>query len=149
MRARIENEKLENVEVVAADARNPFHGHKLGEGPPLQGSVDVAIMCDVYHHLEYPRTACKHIRRYLTPDTGRLVIVDFHRDPARVKSHTEEWVLRHLRADQATFRQEVLTSGYRLVEEVEVPGLEENYVMIFASADADLANPGESWTGRG
>ena len=36
-----------------------------------------------------------------------------------------------MRADQATFREEILSSGFALVSEPVLPELEENYVMIF------------------
>ena len=56
-------------------------------------------MIDVYHHLEFPRTVCRAVRRALGPD-GRFCVIDFHRDPARIQSHPAEWVMGHLRADQ-------------------------------------------------
>lgn len=36
---------------------------------------------DVYHHVEYPKTVCRRLRSLLRPGTGRLVVIDFHRDP--------------------------------------------------------------------
>lgn len=39
---------------------------------------------DVYHHVEYPKTVCRRLRSLLRPETGRLVVIDFHRDPVRL-----------------------------------------------------------------
>lgn len=49
------------------------------EDPGLDRSVDVAFMCDVYHHIEDPVTFFQRVRERLDSD-GRVVIVDF--DPA-------------------------------------------------------------------
>jgi hypothetical protein len=43
-----------------------------------------------------------------------------------------QWVMEHLRADQATFRAEIESCGFKLDREPVVAGLDENYVMIFS-----------------
>ena len=73
-------------------------------------------------------------------------MIDFHRDPARVRSRPAEWVWRHVRADQAAFRREVLDCGFALQAEPTVDGLAENYVMVFAPAP--LTTPGLGWSSR-
>ena len=93
-------------------------------------TVDVALLCDVYHHLEQPVTFCKSLHGALRSG-GRLVIIDFHRDDARMWSHPKGWVEQHVRADQKTFRAEIESAGFKLVCEPSVAGLTENYVMIF------------------
>jgi hypothetical protein len=54
-----------------------------------------------------------------------------YRDDAKIKSHKPGWVLKHVRAGQEVFKAEVERAGFRLVSEPVVPGMEENYVMIF------------------
>ena len=71
-------------------------------------------------------------------------MIDFHRDPAKVQSHPAEWVWGHLRAGQATFRQEVLDCGFALQAEPAIDGLAENYVMIFVPVP--LTTPGLGWS---
>ncbi|MGQ9576743.1 MAG: glutaminase domain-containing protein [Thermoguttaceae bacterium] len=51
--------------------------------PP--NSIDLAFLCNTYHHFEYPREMLASIRSALRPD-GRLVIVDFHKQ-GNMKDH--------------------------------------------------------------
>lgn len=113
--------------------------------PKLPPGVDVALMVDVYHHLEYPQAVLRNVRDSLKRH-GALIVVDFHRDPARIKSHDEDWVYHHLRADQATFTREIERTGFVLVEEVDVPGLPENYFLAFRKRPLPLSEPGAGWT---
>ncbi len=92
--------------------------------PPA--SVDLAFVCDTYHHFEYPRSTLASILSALRPG-GRFVLVEFH----RIEGVTSEWLLGHVRADQATFRGEIEAAGFRFVEEVAIEGLSENYLLVF------------------
>ena len=60
------------------------------------GSVDVALCMDVYHHFEYPRTTMRSIAAALKP-RGRLVLVDYDRDPSTMVQHSAQWALDHIR----------------------------------------------------
>jgi len=92
--------------------------------PP--GSIDVAFICDVYHHFEYPSDTMKSIYRALT-DGGRLVVIDFERIPGV----SREWTLGHVRAGKQTFMDEIQAVGFELIAEREIPGFEENYYLEF------------------
>jgi predicted methyltransferase len=94
------------------------------ELPPA--SVDVALVCDTYHHFEYPRSTLASLMAAIRPG-GRLVVVDFERIPGV----SREWTLDHVRAGKEVFRAEIEAAGFRLVDEVEVPGLEDNYLLRF------------------
>jgi hypothetical protein len=63
--------------------------------------------------------------------TGYLVVIDFHRDDAKIWSKPAGWVMSHVRAPQSVFRAEIEAAGFKLVAEPEVSGLTENYVMVF------------------
>jgi len=89
-------------------------------------SIDLAFICDTYHHFEYPRSTLTSIFRALTPG-GRLVIVDFKRIPGE----SREWVLDHVRAGQQTTRDEVEAAGFEFEDEVAIDGLKENYLLRF------------------
>ncbi|MEJ5212191.1 MAG: class I SAM-dependent methyltransferase, partial [Burkholderiales bacterium] len=90
-------------------------------------SVDLAFVCDTYHHFEQPGAMLASLRRALKPG-GALVIVDFHRIPGASSS----WVLSHVRAGKETVVAEVEAAGFRLVE--ERPLLRDSYFLRFVPA---------------
>ncbi|MEA3192663.1 MAG: hypothetical protein QOD26_996 [Betaproteobacteria bacterium] len=89
-----------------------------------EGSVDVAFICDAYHHFEDPRAMLASIRRALRPG-GTLVIVDFERIPGV----SPDWILKHVRAGKEDFRREIESAGFRYAEEVKL--MRENYFLRF------------------
>lgn len=92
-------------------------------------SIDVAFVCDTYHHFEFPVSTLASIRSALRP-AGRLVIVDFERIPGT----SREWVLEHVRATKEVVKSEIEAAGFVLEAEPKVEGLLENYVLIFRRA---------------
>ena len=94
------------------------------ELPP--DSVDVAFICDTYHHFEYPQTSLASLLRALKPG-GQVVVIDFE----RIEGVSREWTLGHVRAGKEVFRQEFEDAGFAFVEEVEIPGFVENYFLRF------------------
>jgi SAM-dependent methyltransferase len=117
LRDRTKGEKLELVEVVQG----------LEDSVALPAaSVDLAFVCDTYHHFEYPRSSLDSLFAAIRPG-GSLVILDFERIPGESK----EWVLGHVRAGKEVFRAEIESAGFRFEREVSVEGLEENYVLRF------------------
>lgn len=87
-------------------------------------SIDVAFLCDVYHHFEYPRSSLASIHRALRRG-GTLVVVDFKRVPGQ----SSDWVLNHVRAGQEEVTAEIEAAGFRKLEEVSL--LRDNYVLRF------------------
>jgi SAM-dependent methyltransferase len=109
-------------------------------------SVDVAFICDTYHHFEFPLKTMASLQRALKPG-GRVVLVDFRRIPGT----SSDWVLNHVRAGQEVFEAEIIKSGFEKVEE-EPDLLRENYFVVFQKSMADEPAPaqGPPWrTGRG
>ncbi|QDU65204.1 class I SAM-dependent methyltransferase [Engelhardtia mirabilis] len=94
------------------------------ELPP--DSIDIAFVCDTYHHFEFPRSTTTSIHTALRPG-GELFIVDFERIPGV----SRDWLLEHVRAGKQTVIEEITSFGFELVEEVDVAGLEENYALRF------------------
>jgi len=84
------------------------------------------FICDTYHHFEYPHHTMASIHAALGRN-GEVVIVDFERIPGV----SREWTLDHVRAGKQEVIAEMESFGFDLVEEVEVPGLSENYVVRF------------------
>ena len=92
--------------------------------PPA--SIDLAFLCDVYHHFEYPSSSLASIHRALR-DNGRLVVIDFK----RIEGVTREWIMGHVRAGQETVQQEIEAAGFELVEEPALKRLSENYFLVY------------------
>lgn len=91
--------------------------------PPA--SVDIAFVCDTYHHFEYPQRTLASLRRAIKPG-GKLVIVDFK----RVEGVSSAWTLNHVRAGQETVESELTAAGFR--KSGEVKGLlKDNYEIVF------------------
>lgn len=90
------------------------------------GSIDVAFLCDVYHHFTKPWSMLQSIYRALKPG-GRLVLVDYERIPGK----SPAWILEHVpaRFDKATVLQDFEDSGFRLRDEETF--LSENYLLVF------------------
>lgn len=122
LRERVASEALINVEVLAVTPTDP----KLAPA-----SVDLLFLCDVYHHIEFPSLVLPQLRAALRPG-GRLVIVDF----ARIPGKTSEGMMKHVRADQATFTREIEAAGFVFLAELgpaQGVELDENYLIVFES----------------
>lgn len=93
------------------------------ELPP--DSIDVAFICDTYHHFEFPKKTMASLHRALKPG-GRVILVDFR----RVEGTSTDWVMNHVRAGQEVFEAEIIQGGLKKVyEEREL--LKENYFVVF------------------
>ncbi len=93
------------------------------------GSIDVAFICDTYHHFEFPSRTMASIHAALKPG-GRVVLIDFR----RVKGQSTDWVLNHVRAGQEVFEQEIAEAGFKKVKE-EKDFLKENYLAVFQKVE--------------
>jgi ubiquinone/menaquinone biosynthesis C-methylase UbiE/intracellular sulfur oxidation DsrE/DsrF family protein len=112
------------------------------ELPP--GSVDIAFICDTYHHFEFPQKTMASLHRALKPG-GRVILVDFR----RIEGTSTDWVMNHVRAGQEVFEAEIVQSGFKKVSE-ERELLKENYFAVFEkSALADSATERRPGRGRG
>jgi len=87
-------------------------------------SIDLAFICDTYHHFEFPLKTMTSIHRALRPE-GRVVLVDFK----RIQGVSSEWVMNHVRAGQEIFTREIESTGFKVVEEKRI--LKENYCLVF------------------
>lgn len=88
-------------------------------------SIDVAFICDVYHHFEYPYDSMSSIHRALRPG-GRVVIVDFE----RIKGVSTKFAMEHVRCGKGTVTDEVKDSGFDFLEEKPL-GMDGQYVIVF------------------
>lgn len=147
LESRIQKEQLLNTKVLEADSHNAALIPSTSSSLP---SFHTVLLIDVYHHLEYPRTICRKLRKQMCSDGGRLIVIDFYRDPLKVISRGPDWVMQHLRAGQDEFRNEILSSGFALVEEPLLDALKENYVMIFRPCtEQEMGNQiGAGWANK-
>jgi ubiquinone/menaquinone biosynthesis C-methylase UbiE len=116
LRERAAASGLDQVQVVRATERSV-------ELPAA--SIDVALVCDTYHHFEYPQSTLESLHAALRPD-GLLAVVDFERTP-----ESRAWVLEHVRAGSAQVIAEIEAAGFQLVDRPAVSGLTENYLLRF------------------
>lgn len=116
IKARANKASAENVETILCTDRSV-------ELP--EASIDLAFICDVYHHFEFPRSSLASIRKALKPG-GEIVLIDFKRIPGE----STQWVLDHVRAGQEVFESEILAAGFEKTGEVK-DMLKENYFVRF------------------
>ncbi len=112
---RAVSEGLANVQTVLGTERSV-------ELPP--NSIDVAFICDVYHHFEYPHSSMTSLHRALRPG-GEVFLVEFKRIPGT----SSDWIMGHVRAGQEVFTAEIKAAGFEQIE--ELPPLKDNYVVRF------------------
>lgn len=117
LRKRVEREGLKNVEVSMSKANST--------GLPA-ASIDLAFVCDTYHHFEYAGAMLRSLHDSLISG-GHLVVIDFERIPGS----SRDWVLGHVRASKAEVRKEIEAAGFLFHEELAIPGLKENYLLRF------------------
>lgn len=90
-------------------------------------SIDLAFICDTYHHFEHPAAMMASIRRALKPG-GSVIVIDFRKIPGI----STPWVMGHVRANKSEVVREIESFGFRLVEERDL--LRTNYFLRFVPA---------------
>jgi ubiquinone/menaquinone biosynthesis C-methylase UbiE len=93
------------------------------------GSIQLAFICDTYHHFEQPRAMLASIHRALKPG-GSLVVIDFE----RIEGTSSPWVLDHVRAEKKLIIQEIEAAGFRLTADKKL--LKENFFLRFTKLDS-------------
>jgi predicted methyltransferase len=97
-------------------------------------SIDLAFICDTYHHFEFPMKTMRSLHRALRPG-GEVVLIDFR----RIEGVSSEWTLNHVRAGQAVFEQEIESAGFKKIQEHDL--LKENYFVRFQRIEEPDAQP--------
>jgi ubiquinone/menaquinone biosynthesis C-methylase UbiE len=113
LKARIERERLPNIELVLGtetETRLP------------NGSIDLAIMVDVYHELAQPQAFLKSVRRALKKD-GRLALIEFRKEDPRVPIREEH------KMSVKEARQELEAEGFVFDRLIDV--LPWQHIIIF------------------
>jgi ubiquinone/menaquinone biosynthesis C-methylase UbiE len=111
-----EEHKKTNIEAIVCDERSI----QLPEQ-----SIDIAFICDVYHHFEYPYDSLESIHKALKPG-GMMVIVDF----VRIEGVSKAWTLKHVRCGMGTVIDEAQQAGFDFVEKKDL-GMADQYLITF------------------
>jgi predicted methyltransferase len=113
--ARVEREGRANVVSVL--------GTETSVGLPA-ASIDLAFLCDVYHHFDHPKEMLASLRRALRPN-GRMFLVDYRRDAGS----SPPWLLEHVRAGEDDVVREVEAAGFTMVSRDE--SLRDSFAITF------------------
>lgn len=114
LEARAQKAGLANLKAVLGRA----------DSPQLPEKVDVAMLVDVYHHIDKRETYFRTLRESLKPG-GRVVIIDFNQS-----SPVGPPVRARITADKV--KGEMAAAGYRVKAE---PGfLPNQYMIVFEAA---------------
>lgn len=90
------------------------------------GSIDVAFVCDTYHHFEDYESMLESIHSALRPG-GRLVVVDFE----RIDGESSDFILEHVRAGKEVVTAEIEAGGFEFARETAIDGMTETYMRHF------------------
>ena len=86
------------------------------------GSVDLALMVDVYHELSEPQVFLRSLKRALKPG-GRLVLIEFRKEDRRVPIREEH------KMTVREARTELEAEGYKFQEVIDV--LPWQHILVF------------------
>ena len=85
------------------------------------GSIDVAFICDTYHHFEHPEKMLASIHRALRPG-GRLIIIDFD-----LRKDSGDFVKQRARASKEVYYKEIGAAGFELIDVKNAPAIKDNF----------------------
>ncbi|MGC8642134.1 MAG: class I SAM-dependent methyltransferase [Isosphaeraceae bacterium] len=97
--------------------------------PP--GSIDVAFLCDSYHHFDHPGKMLASIHRALRPG-GRLILIDFDLRPG-----SSEYVKHRARAPREIYCREIECAGFEPIATAKPPKLKEQFYAEFRRVESN------------
>ncbi len=89
------------------------------------GSIDVAFICDTYHHFEHPEKMLASIHRALRPG-GRLVVVDFD-----LRKDSGEFVKQRAAPPKEVYYREIAAAGFEQIDAKNAPAIKDNFYAEF------------------
>jgi ubiquinone/menaquinone biosynthesis C-methylase UbiE len=117
LKRRLSGQKIQNVMVILSEPSNPLLP---------AGTIDLALMVDVYHELGNPQTVLGHIRTALKPD-GRLVLVEYKGEDPTIP------ILPSHKMTVAQAKTELEAEGFRLT--TANSSLPRQHVLIFTKVE--------------
>jgi ubiquinone/menaquinone biosynthesis C-methylase UbiE/copper chaperone CopZ len=88
-------------------------------------AIDVAFICDTYHHFEHPEKMLASIHRALRP-SGRLIIIDFD-----LRKDSSDFVKQRARAPKEVYYREITAAGFKLLNTKDAPSIKDNFYAEF------------------
>ena len=55
------------------------------------------------------------------------MVIEFH----RIEGVTNNFIYKHVRAPREVFQAEIEAAGFRLTDNIEIDGLDDNYILRF------------------
>ncbi len=89
-------------------------------------AIDIVFIADTYHYFGDREAVMKSVLRALKPG-GSLVLIDYDLKAGEERPADKS----HVRFGKAGVISEIEYIGFKLAEDVAVPGLEENYFLRF------------------
>lgn len=125
LRQRLAQEKMQNVQVMQVPPHDPLL---------IDGSLDLAFICNTYHHLEDREVYLRKLHKALKPN-GRLVIVDFYK-----KEGMPVGPPMPMRLSEETVKKELQAAGMGVTEQLTF--LPYQYILIAqTTTGAPAASP--------
>lgn len=91
-----------------------------------ENSIDLAIMVDVYHELEYPQEMLAEIRKSLKPD-GKILLIEYRgEDPEVAIKPLHKMTVRQV-------KKELEANGFKLVQNGQFMSIQ--HFLVFEKAD--------------
>ena len=88
-------------------------------------SIDVAFLCDTYHHFDHPEKMLASIHRALRPG-GRLVVIDFD-----LRKDSNDFVKQRARAAKEVYYREIAAAGFEQIDAKNAPAIKDNFYAEF------------------
>lgn len=125
LRQRLVQDNISNVKVMHVPPHDPLL---------IDGSLDLAFLCNVYHHLADRVIYLRKLRKGLKPH-GRLVIVDFYK-----REGIPVGPPLHMRLQEDTVQSELHEAGLKVIEKLTF--LPYQYILIAQPrAEASVLSP--------
>ena len=119
IKRRAEENNLHNIQAIHSEQKDT----RLEPA-----SIDIAFVCNTYHHFEYPQAMLASIYRALRPG-GTLVVIDYRKQAGTSSS----WVMSHVRHGKQLVIDEIEQGGFKFQSESNI--LKENYFLRFLKVD--------------
>jgi ubiquinone/menaquinone biosynthesis C-methylase UbiE len=94
-----------------------------------RGSIDVAFICNTYHHFEHPEKMLASIHSALRPG-GRLIVIDFD-----LRADSGEFIKQRARAPKEVYFREITVGGFERIVTKDAPAIKDNFYAEFRRVD--------------